>query len=397
MKTKLFTCLFATAGILFFCAEITAQIPTISWQKSLGGSGEDAAYSIQQTSDGGYITIGYSSSDDGDASHNYGDYDYWVVKLNSSGNIEWQKSMGGSDTDAPYCIRQTSDGGYIAAGRSYSNDGDVSGNNGNADYWVVKMNDTGNIVWEKSLGGSFNEEAYSIEQTTDGGYIVAGVTDSNDGDVSGNHGEDDCWIVKLDGNGTLEWQKCLGGSLPDNNCVIRQTSDGGYIMAAVSISNDGDVSVNYGGHDYWVVKLNSTGGIVWQKSYGGLASDTPNSVQQTADGGYVIAGFSYSNDGDVSGNHGNGDYWIAKLDASGNLQWQKSLGGSDADIANAIMQTADGGYIIAGMIWSNDQDISGSHGSSDCWLVKLDSTGNLEWEKALGGSAYDEARHSGYR
>ncbi len=246
------------AALLLFAGACLAQ-PTIEWQKCLGGSAWDWTVSIQQTRDGGYIVAGYSYSNDGDISGNHGNYDYWVVKLNSAGAVIWQKSLGGSSWDRGYSIQQTSDGGFIIAGESWSNDGDVSGNHGWCDYWVVKLNSAGDIVWQRSLGGSDWDEAYSIQQTTDGGFIVAGDSWSNDGDVSGHHGtpsgSSDYWVVKLNSAGAVIWQKSLGGSDGDEARSIQQTSDGGFIVAGWSDSNDGDVSGNHGGHDYWVVKL----------------------------------------------------------------------------------------------------------------------------------------------
>ncbi len=345
--------------------------PEIAWQRCLGGSGDDYAHSIQQTTDGGYIVAGWTLSDDGDVSGYHGGYDFWVVKLNSSGDIVWQKCLGGSGEDEAHSIQQTTDGGYIVAGVTASNDGDVSGNRGDYDFWVVKLNSSGDIVWQKCLGGSNDDAAYSIQQITDGGYVVAGYTESNDGDVSGNHGYSDSWVVKLSSSGNIVWQKCLGGSRCDNAYSIQQTTDGGYIVAGCTESNDGDVSGNHGGYDFWVVKLNSSGNIVWQKCLGGSSYDEVCSIQQTADGGYIVAGGTLSNDGDVSGNHGSADFWVVKLNSSGDIVWQKCLGGSNDDAAYSIQQITDGGYVVAGYTESNDGDVSGNHGSADFWVVKL--------------------------
>ena len=250
-----------------FALNFAKAQPSTQWQKSLGGTNNDQAYSIQQTTDGGYIVAGWSSSIDGDVTGNHGGNDYWVVKLNSSGTIAWQKSFGGSNDDYAYSIQQTNDGGYIVAGWSRSNDGDVTGHYGTTnyyDYWVVKLNSTGTIEWQKSLGGSDHDYAYSIWQTTDGGYIVTGRSYSNDGDVTGNHGGDDYWVVKLNSTGTIAWQKSLGGTNNDQAYSIQQTNDGGYIVAGRSYSNDENVTGHHGTanyYDYWVVKLNSTGTI----------------------------------------------------------------------------------------------------------------------------------------
>ena len=346
----------------------------IEWQKSFGGSGIDNANSIQQTTDGGYIIAGYSNSTDGDITGNIGSTDYWIVKISSTGNIEWQKSLGGSWGDQAYSIQQTSDGGYIIAGYSDSNDGDVTVNNGLSDYWVVKLSNTGIIVWQKSFGGSGNEYCHSIKQTTDGGYIIVGYSNSNDGDVSGNYGDNDFWVVKTNNIGSIEWQKSFGGSGSDEAHSVQQTLDGGFIVAGRTNSNDGDVTVNNGLNDCWVVKLSNTGTIVWQKSFGGSLNDDVRSIEQTTDGGYIIAGYSNSNDGDVTVNIGMTDYWVVKLSNTGNIVWQKSFGGSGSDAAFTIQQTTDGGYIVAGFSGSTDGDVTGNNGGMDYWVVKLSSS-----------------------
>jgi len=296
-------------------------------------------------------------------------------------SLEWQKCLGGANEDGAYSIQQTSDGGYIVAGYTGSNDGDVSGNHGDYDYWIVKLTSSGTLEWQKAFGGIYGTGytiAHSIQQTNDGGYIVAGYTDSNEGDVSGNHGYDDYWVVKLTCSGTLEWQKALGGTGVDDASSIQQTSDGGYIVAGETQSNDGDVSGNHGNSDYWVVKLTSSGTLEWQKALGGTSYDVAFSIQRTSDGGYIVAGYTLSNDGDVSGNHGSGDYWVVKLTCSGILEWQKAFGGTDYDYAYSIQQTNDGGYIVAGGTNSHDGDVSGNHGWSDYWVVKLNSGSGIE-------------------
>jgi uncharacterized delta-60 repeat protein len=390
---KIFIPLFA---FFISCEKIEDVAPEnksaiIDWQKSLGGSDNDRAYYVQQTTDGGYIIAGYSHSNDGDVSGNHGGPDYWIVKLTSTVEIDWQKSLGGSGEDWAYSIQQTTDGGYIIAGSSVSNDGDVSGNHGFSDYWIVKLTSTGDADWQKSLGGSGHDVAHFIQQTTDGGYIIAGHSNSYDGDVSGQHGKYDYWIVKLTSTGELEWQKSLGGSDSDYAYSIQQTTDGGYIIAGYSQSIDGVISGEHGNYDYWIVKLTSTGEIDWQKALGGSDGDYAYSIQQTTDGGYIVAGSSTSDNGDVSGNHGNSDSWIVKLTSTGEIDWQKSLGGSDSDAASSIQQTTDGGYIVAGSSTSDDGDVSGNHGDFDYWIVKLTSTGEIDWQKSLGGSDSDAA------
>ena len=378
-------------SILLITGFSIGQVPVIEWQKSLGGTGFDYASSIQETSDGGYIVAGRSTSNDGDVTGNHGGYDFWVVKLDINGNITWQKSLGGSNVDYAFSIQETSDNGYIVAGRSSSNDGDVTGNHGSDDFWIVKLDINGNFTWQKSLGGSNQDYANSIQQTTDGGYIITGFSESNNGDVTGNHGLVDFWIVKLDINGNITWQKSLGGSNDDRANSIQETSDGGYIVAGRSSSNDGDVTGNHGSDDFWIVKLDINGNITWEKSLGGTGTESALSIQQTLDGGYIVAGRSTSNDGDLTGNYGGYDIWIVKLDINANITWQKSLGGTGAEYANSIQETSDGGYIVAGYSQSNDGDVTANNGSFDFWIIKLDVNGNITWEKSLGGSDFDSA------
>jgi len=210
----------------------------------------------------------------------------------------------------------------------------------------------------------------SIQLTKDGGYIFAGETNSSDGDVEGHHGNDDCWVVKLDSNGDLEWQRALGGIGSDRGWGVVQTSDEGYAMVGYAGSLDGDITGWQGYYDYWVVKLSASGVLEWQKTLGGSDEDWGRSICQTVDGGYAVVGITRSMDGDVLVNHGQ-DVWAVKLDSTGELLWQKTLGGTGAEWVNSILQTTDGGYIIAGETYSNDGDASGNHGGRDFWVVKL--------------------------
>jgi hypothetical protein len=256
---------------------------------------------------------GYTYSNNGDITGNHGTYDAWVAKISSTGSLQWQKALGGTSIDRAYSIQPTPDGGYIVAGETGSIDGDVTGNHGGHDAWVVKLSSTGSLQWQNSLGGTNNDIAYSIQPTSDGGYIVAGYTMSTGGDVTGYHGNQDVWVVKLSSTGSLQWQKALGGSSYDYALGIQPTTDGGYIMVGKTYSTDGDVTVNHGAYDAWVVKLNSTGSLLWQKTLGGMGDDGVLGIQPTPDGGYILAGDATSTDGDVTGNHGQYDAWVIKL------------------------------------------------------------------------------------
>lgn len=370
-----------------------SQAPHIEWQKTLGGSGNEYAQSIQQTADGGFIVAGHSDSEDGHRTEYYGFEDFWIVKLNTYGNIQWQKTFGGSGNDMAYSVSQTMDGGYIVAGSTNSTDGDVSENMGDHDYWVIKLNSTGDLEWEKSLGGSSYERAYSIKQTSDGGYIIAGRSDSFDGDVTGSYGID-YWVVKLDETGNIQWEKTVGGSGIDQANSVIQTLDGGHMVAGFSYASGGDISEPYGdGYscDIWIVKLNADGDLQWEKSLGGSQSDFGFSIVQTPEGGYIIAGSSESDDIDVSENKGSSDVWVVKIDDIGQIEWEKSFGGSGFDRAYAVNLTSDGGYIVAGTSHSNDFDVSHNYEHYDFWVIKLNADGDLIWEKSYGGTGFDQA------
>jgi len=367
--------------LIITLSNLTIAQPNIEWQKCLGGTGSDYASSIQQTTDGGYIVAGYSTSSNGDVTGNHGDYDMWIVKLTNTGSVTWQKCLGGLYDDYAVSIQQTTDGGYIVAGSSESSDGDVTGNHGSNDMWVVKLTSTGTVTWQKCLGGTGSDYASSIQQTTDGGYIVAGGSESSDGDVTGNHGSIDMWVVKLTSTGTVTWQKCLGGLYDDHASSIQQTSDGGYIVAGGSNSFVG--WGNHGNKDFLVFKLDSIGNKEWKKYLGGSSYDSARSIKQTSDGGYIVVGESRSNDGDVSGNNGYRDMWIVKLTSWGGINWQKSLGGSNSEFVISVQQTSDGGYVVAGSSDSYDGDITSYHGSNDMWIVKLSSTLDIDEKQIL--------------
>lgn len=375
----------------FYTNTIFCQAPSIEWQKTFGGSNFDSPSAIQQTKDGGYIVAGSSQSTDGDINVSFGALDGWVVKIDAVGNIQWKKTLGGSKIDVINAIKQTSDDGYIISGATKSTT--IPGYHGGEDAWVVRLDAAGNILWEKAFGGTNDDWFQAVQQTSDGGYIFGGVTKSNNGDVSGFHGDVDGWVLKLDINGNIQWQRTLGGTDSDQVQDIQQTTDGGYIVAAVSFSIDGDVSFNHGFSDYWIIKLNAAGSITWQQVFGGSSTDEVSAIQQTTDGGYIVAGESLSIDGDITNNNGVTDAWLVKIDATGNLTWQKSFGGTGLERAVSVDQTIDGGYVFAGITLSNDGDVSGNHGSLEGWLVKLDLAGNLTWQKTLGGSSDDFPRN----
>jgi hypothetical protein len=383
----------------------------IEWQNTIGGIWNDQLFSIQQTSDGGYILGGTSSSSiSGDKLENsYGSYDYWIVKTDSLGAIQWQNTIGGSSGDNLKSVQQTTDGGYILGGESSSSiSGDKTevnfGSNFTKDYWIVKTDSLGNIIWQNTIGGSDEEELKSIYQTADGGYIIGGNSHSNiSGDKTensvGNNGYSDFWIIKIDSIGNIVWQNTIGGNSHDQLQSTQQTSDGGCILGGYSASNiSGDKTENcIGGYDYWIVKIDMAGNIQWQNTIGAYGFDYLRTIQNTFDGGFLIGGSSHSNiAADKTENRKGGyDFWIVKVDSMGLIQWQNTIGGNGNDAIFSLQQTADGGFILGG---SSESDISGdktedaigSANVSDFWVVKTDSSGNLLWQNTIGGENYDD-------
>ena len=368
--------LFALGVIQF----TNAQSPTAIWQKCYGGSNDDGLRSGFQTSDGGYILASYTRSNDGIVSGNHGGSDAWIIKTNNIGTIQWQKCYGGSGDDEINSIIPTADGGYLLAGLTFSNDGDVAGNHSSeTDGWVVKINAVGTILWQKCIGGASYEYLSTIIPTSDGGYIACGFADSIDnGDVIGNTNTGG-WVVKINNLGDIQWQKVY-----NNDCRIiqriLQTADGGYVLCGDKYTNPADYN-----YDVIIFKVNQGGNIQWQNSYGGSNDDSTINVILTNDGGYMISAISDSNDGDVYGNHGGLDIWVFKISGTGVIVGQNCYGGSGDDVGE-IQQTLDGGYLISGNSNSNDGDITGNNGGRDIFALKLSATNVLQWQKCMGGT-----------
>jgi len=384
-----------------------------TWIKCYGGTKQDVAKSILQTLGGGYIVAGTSNSTDDNVTDNHGgSYDLFVVRTNDTGGIGWTKSYGGSGDEDGSCIAPTKDGGYIIAGSSSSNDGDVTGNHGKSgstDAWVIKIDANGNKQWQKCYGGSGNEAALSIIQNKDGGYVFVGYASSTDGDLAAWHTgyggalTQDLWIVKINDTGAIEWQKDLGGSITDIGYSILQTESGNYIVAGFTQSNDGDI-VKHNGRaglaDGWLLEFSDTGKLLWQKNYGGSNEDIFYSVKQTLDKGFITTGSTWSNDSGMSGNHPDGsgrttdDVWVVKMDSVGNISWQNCYGGSNYDEGRDICQTNDGGYAIGGWSMSTDGDVTqnfvGGFGFR-IWILLLRPDGRIDWEEGFGGSSGDLA------
>jgi len=341
---------------VFDSSSASYQPPATQWNKTYGGTGTDFAYSVVQTGDGGYALAGETRS------YGAGFADFWLVKTDSSGNMQWNKTYGGTGTDVAYSVVQTGDGGYALAGQTDSYGG------GGMNFWLVKTDSSGNMQWNKTYVGTGLDEAYSMVQTGDGGYALAGDT------TSYGPGDRDFWLVKTDSSGNIQWNKTYGGASSDLASSVVQTGDGGYALAGYT-----DFYTIPGLADFWLVKTDSSGNMQWNKTYGGAGSDVAQSVVQTGDGGYALAGYTRS--------YGAGSYnfWLVKTDSSGNIQWNKTYVGAAFDVASSVVQTGDGGYALAG------QTDSYGAGISDFRLVKTDSSGNMQWNKTYGGAGTDVA------
>lgn len=371
----------------------------IAWVKSFGGSGYDTAQAVIKTIDGGFAILGYSNSVNGDLAHKTTAVnDYWLLKLDNEGNLEWSKTYGGSDDDIGKNLIQTADGGFGLIGYSRSSDGDASNNEGFHDNWVVKLDASGSIQWERSFGFSGHDHSYDIVQTTDGGFFFAGFLDVTASNGEGNygkrnnlasHGVGEFWGTKLTANGDLEWRRFFGGSNNDRAHGVVQANDGGFLLSGFSESDDFDISNTKGSYDFWMLKINSQGDLLWERSFGGTGIEISYDIAKTLDQAYIITGNTFSSDTDVSKNNGESDVWLIKVDDNGNLLWEKTFGGTRFDAAQSVHATADGGYVISGNSKSTDGDLTENAGENDFWILKTDKNGTLLWQKTIGGSHLD--------
>jgi len=312
----------------------------MEWNQTYGGVRAEIAFSVVETSDGGYALAGRTRS------FGAAMVDCWLVKVDSSGNQEWRKSYGGAGIEAARSVVETSDGGYALAGFTESFGA------GGEDFWLVKVDSSGNHEWNKTYGAAGNEGARSVVETSDGGYALAGETGSfGAGDV-------DFWLVKVDAAGNHEWNKTYGAALADGAFSVVESSDGGYALAGYTRS------FGASGSDFWLVKVDAAGNHEWNKTYGGAGNDPAHSLVETSvveagDGGYALAGFT------VSFGEGGQDGWLIETDADGNMEWNQTYGGSGNDALNSVVETADGGYALAGFTESFGA------GNQDFWLIKV--------------------------
>lgn len=376
-------------------------IPTENTQEvfTFGGDKNDSAQSVVATTDGGYILLGHTQSSNADITDKEDDsFDYWVLKFDNVNQLQWQKTYGGSGDDRGRKIIQTQDGGYAVLGTSNSTNFDVTENNGAQDYWLAKLDNLGNVSWQKSFGFQGNDTGISMIQTSDLGYLLVGVLDVTASNGAGNtsrlttrHAGGNYWALKLDASGNLEWSKFYGGNFTDTPEGVVETDNGDFIIAGGSDSTDTDITNNKGAYDFWVIRISANGDLVWEKSFGGDEIDEAKAILKANDGNIVIAGDTRSNNQDVSGTNGAADIWLIKISPEGDLIWEKTYGGTSFDVSRDLQLTQDGGLLLAGSSRSSDGDVSENKGQNDAWVIKVDSDGNLQWETSIGGSNIDFA------
>jgi predicted secreted protein len=324
------------------------------WNKTYGAGGDDQAHGVTETVDGGYVLVGETQS------FGAGGQDFYLIKTDAAGNMQWNRAYGGPDNEVAWSVIQTEEGGFALVGYTYSFGA------GDADIWLVKVDAYGNVQWNKTYGGTGSDWAHSFFQTSDGGYALGGSSSSF------GAGNADCWLVKTDSYGNMQWNKTYGGTGDDVSFSMIRTNDGGYLLIGATDS------FGAGGNDLWVVKTDSAGNMQWNKTYGGTNSEAGVGAVQTSDGGFALAGYT------LSFGAGAEDFYLVKTDAVGNMQWNKTYGGTEEDDANKLIQTRDGGYGLIGLTYSYGS------GGRDAWFVKTDAAGNMQWNKTYGRSGYDD-------
>jgi hypothetical protein len=303
----------------------------------------------------------------------------------SSGEITAIKNYGGSKNDVANAVVKTLDGGAVVLGYTQSINGNITDKTTeNFDFWVLKLDAESNIQWSKTFGGTNDDRGNDIIQTNDGGYAVLGYSTSSDQDVSENAGSQDFWMIKLNANGSISWSKTFGYTGADFGTTLLQTADNSYLITGVldvTASGGQGNSQRHAGGDIWAIKLSENGELQWSKYFGGSFTDTPFGVVETEDHNFIIAGSSDSGDVDISNNNGSYDFWVLKIASNGSLLWERSFGGSEIDEGRAITTTNDGNFIIVGDTRSADKGVSNNNGAADVWIIKMNTDGNLIWEK----------------
>ncbi|WP_162056439.1 malectin domain-containing carbohydrate-binding protein [Pontibacter pamirensis] len=377
------------------------------WDKTLGGNAGDYLQDIVATPDGGYLLGGFSLSGVGNdkTTPNQGGYDYWIVKLDRNGVKLWDKTFGGTSDDRLYALVATADGGFLLGGYSNSgSNGDKSvADKGGFDYWVIKINGNGDKQWDKVFGGTSNDQLQALISTVDGGFLLGGTSSSSiGGDKSQGSRRQDYWIIKISSSGAKQWDKTFSGNRNDALTALVATQDGGYLVGGSSDSNAGyDKSEANRGNlttDYWILKVNRSGVKQWDKTLGGSQHDFLSSMLTTPDGDHLLGGYSYSGKGGDKGeaSKGKADCWLIKINSSGNKVWGRTWGGSNHDYNIAMVAATNSSYFLGNFSFSGRGFDKGeaSKGSADYWLMNMEVSDGTQTTIHInaGGSTYTDSQ-----
>ena len=368
------------------------------WINTLGGSKNDAANAVVSTADGGFAVLGYTQSNDGDlVGKSNESFDVWLLRFDEEGEHQWNKTFGKFGNDQGTSLLEKKEGGFVLLGFQESAlVGDLT-EKLSLNIWVASLDSMGNLLWEKTLGYSGSDYGTHLIQTTDGGYLLVGVLDVTASGGLGNkrsrkHAGGDYWALKLDATGNLQWSNYYGGGFTDTPNGVETTADGGYLIVGTSDSKDTDISKNRGSYDFWVVKISDQGKLLWEENYGGDQIDEARAVTTDAQGNFIIVGDSRSSDQNVSSNKGGADLWVIKISPEGELLKEKTFGGSSFDVGYSVTFTQNNDLLISGSSRSSDGDLKMNRGQNDLWVLCLDAqTYSLKWQQSFGGSNIDFA------
>ncbi len=380
--------------------KLYSQSVFLEWQTCIGGSADDHGNFMKLVvGNQGLGIVGRTDSDDGNLACGFqGNTDAFYATMDTLGSNHYYRCFGGTGYDEFNSFIEYVPGFYYKyiIGRTSSNDGDVSGNHGSLDAWLVKTTFGGQIFWQKCLGGTGWEDGFSIISTSDGNLLMAGIASSDtiDGQATGWRGDFDGWLVKMDTSGNVLWQKYYGGSSSDYLYSVIESSDGNYVAAGFTRSTDGDISNPLGSSDYWLIKVDTSGNLLWEKSFGGSTLDEAYKVIETHDGNYIIHGYSYSSDHDAistKASPGSSNILLVKVDSSGNKIWSTCVGDQAGTFSKSIFEEPNGNLRIGALVSSASGDALGCniHGCCDAWMVSLDSTGNLLSQECFGSNGVD--------
>ena len=399
-KTESMKKIFFTLFIIFLCFYSFGQAPGIRWQRTLGGTQNDIPAFSFKTIDNGFITVTETSSNNGDVTGFHGGNDIWITKMNFQGQLVWSRTLGGTNIESPSAYYYNTDGTFLIVSYAVSNDGNVSGNHGgNGDIWISKLAADGSSLWHKCFGGSGLEfSANSIIKAANGTYLIAGYSYSNNGDLTVNQGGSDLWVFNINESGTLQWQISLGGTSNEvlsKNIKAIQSADGSFYIGTETASSDGNVSGNAGSSDLWLIKLNTTGAFQWQKCLGGTAIESLTDLKEGQNGELYVLG--YTNSPELPNFHGvttdYSDIFLCRVSSAGTLLSQKCFGGPLTDRPDQLISTSsDGSCIINSTVRDGGGDVIGYPGSAngtEIWFFKVKDDGAIDWQNALGGVGYD--------